>query len=122
MHARYRAVKVFLDEGVNVISDDLIYTRAWLIDLLDVFGGYDVWLVGLHVSDEEGARRERERFGRVAGANRGSALAAHTDLEYDFELDSTDVPIPALAAELHEKLQACPRPAAFERLRKRLLT
>jgi chloramphenicol 3-O phosphotransferase len=65
MHARYRAIKVFLDEGINAMSDDLIYTRAWLIDLLDLFEDYDVWLVGLHVSDEEGARRSwRPNFTR----------------------------------------------------------
>ena len=122
MHARYLAIKVYLDEGMNVISDDLIWTRGWLVDLLRIFEGYEVWLVGIHVSDEEGGRRENERVGRIAGANRGSARAAHADLEYDFELDTTEVPIPALARELHEKYQAMRRPEAFDRLRKRFLS
>lgn len=122
MHARYLAIRAFLDEGINVISDDLIWTRDWLIDLLSTFDGYDVWLVGLHVSDEEGARRERERGGRIAGSNRGSAVLAHADMEYDFELDTTGVAPQVLAQDICEKYQALPRPTAFDRLRRRFIS
>lgn len=85
------------------------------------FEGYAVWLVGLHVSDEEGARRESERSGRIAGANRGSAVAAHADMEYDFELDTTEVGTQALARELCEKYQALPHSTAFDRLHERFI-
>jgi chloramphenicol 3-O phosphotransferase len=119
MHARYLAIRIYLDEGMNVISDDLIWTQDWLVDFLQIFDGYEVWMVGIHVSDEEGARRESERSGRVAGANRGSARAAHADLEYDFELDTTESPIAAVARELYEKYQGCRHPGAFGRLRTR---
>lgn len=121
MHARYLAIRVVLDEGINVISDDLIWTRDWLVDFLSIFDGYEVWLVGLHVSDEEGARREGERTGRIAGASRGSAVAAHADMEYDFELDTSDAVTQALARELHERYKALPGSAAFDRLRKRFI-
>jgi chloramphenicol 3-O phosphotransferase len=121
MHARYLAIRVCLDQGMNVIADELIFKRDWLVDFLRIFEGYEVWLVGLHVSDEEGARRERERS-RVAGANRGSALAAHADAEYDVEIDTTDGQLAALARDLHSKYLACRHPEAFGRLRKRLLT
>jgi chloramphenicol 3-O phosphotransferase len=120
MHARYLAIKVYLDEGINVISDDLIWTRDWLVDFLRIFEGYEVWLAGTHVSDEEGARREVERGDRIGGVNRGSAQAAHEDLEYDFEIDTTGIPLSALASELQQKYQSCPKPGAFERLRKSL--
>jgi chloramphenicol 3-O phosphotransferase len=119
MHARYLAIRVYLDAGMNVISDDLIWTRGWLVDLLQTFDGYEVWMVGIHVSDDEGARRESERSGRIAGSNRGSARAAHADVEYDFELDTTEIPIAGAARELHEKYQACRHPGAFGRLRAR---
>jgi chloramphenicol 3-O phosphotransferase len=52
---------------------------------------------------------------------RGSARAAHADVEYDFEIDTTDAPLPKLARELYEGYQTCRNPAAFDRLRKRLL-
>lgn len=48
------------------------------------------WIVGVHVSDAEGARRERQRGGRVDGANRGSARATHALVDYDFEIDTTE--------------------------------
>ena len=121
MRARYRAIRVYLEEGINVIADDLIWTREWLVDFLRIFEGYEVWLVGVHVSDEEGARREAERYNGIPGTNRGSARAAYADVEYDFEIDTTDPPLPELARELHEKYQTCRHPEAFDRLRERFL-
>ncbi|GAB3032198.1 hypothetical protein MBOU_12670 [Mycobacterium bourgelatii] len=115
-------IRAFLDEGINVIADDLIWTRDWLLDLLRVFTGYQVWLVGVHVSDEEGARREAARGNRLAGVNRGSARAAHAHTEYDFEIDTTDVPMPELARQLHDRYESCRQPAAFARLSSRYLS
>jgi chloramphenicol 3-O phosphotransferase len=122
MHARYLAIRVYLDEGINVIADDLIWTRDWLIDFLRIYQGYQVWLVGVHVSDEEGARREVQRGNRIAGASRGSARAAHAHLEYDFDIDTTDGLMPELARELHARYHACPQPGAFDQLRSRFLS
>lgn len=121
MHARYRAIRAYLEDGRNVIADDVIWKRAWLLDALRIFEGCKVWLVGIHVSDQEGARRETERGDRRAGWNRGSARAAHADVEYDFELDTTDRSVPTLARELYEMYQACRAPKAFDRLRERFL-
>jgi chloramphenicol 3-O phosphotransferase len=121
MHARYLAIRVFLDEGINVVADDLIWTHDWLVDFLRIFEGYQVWLVGVHVSDEEGARREVERYSGIPGTNRGSARAAHADMEYDFELDTTDAAMPVLARELYDGYQTCRHPWAFDRLRERFL-
>ncbi|BBA87664.1 hypothetical protein MPSD_20970 [Mycobacterium pseudoshottsii JCM 15466] len=73
MHARYHAIRAYLDNGMNVVADDVIWKREWLIDTLQIFEGAQVWMVGVHVSDEEGARREEERGDRYAGWNRGSA-------------------------------------------------
>jgi chloramphenicol 3-O phosphotransferase len=118
MHARYLAIRVYLDEGINVIADDMIWTRDWLVDFLRIFEGYEVWLVGVHVSDEEGARREADRYSGIPGTNRGSARAAHADLEYDFEIDTTVGLLPELAREVNERYQDCRHPGAFDRLRK----
>jgi chloramphenicol 3-O phosphotransferase len=94
MHARYLAIRVYLDEGINVVADDLIWMRDWLVDFLRIFEGYQVWLIG----------------------------AAHADMEHDFELDTTDIPMPALARELYDGYQTCRNPEAFDRLRKRFLS
>ena len=124
MHARYHAIRAYLDHGMNVIADDVIWKRDWLLDALQIFHGYQVWMVGVHVSDAEGARREQERGNRYPGWNRGSARAAHADAdaEYDFEVDTTPIPVAALARRLLGLYQACPNPQAFDRLRRRLLS
>jgi chloramphenicol 3-O phosphotransferase len=122
MHARYHAIRAYLDNGMNVVADDVIWTRKWLVDALRVFDGCQVWMVGVRVSDAEGARREAERGDRYAGWNRGSARAAHADAEYDFELDTTATPAPALARHLHQRYLACREPGAFHRLQKRFLS
>lgn len=121
MHARHHAIRAYLDNGMNVIADDVIWKRDWLLDALEVFRGCQVWMVGVHVSDAEGARREQERGNRYPGWNRGSARAAHADAEYDFELDTTATPVAVLARRLDELYRACPEPTAFDRLRQRLL-
>nr|WP_234712962.1 hypothetical protein [Mycolicibacterium komanii]CRL76981.1 putative O-phosphotransferase [Mycolicibacterium komanii] len=121
MHARYLAIRAYLDEGINIISDDMFWTREWLVDFLETFEGYRVWLFGIHVSDQEGARREAQRLGRVTGSCRGSTLAAHADAEYDFELDTTGVPVRALAQKLYERYSALETPNAFRCLRKHFL-
>jgi chloramphenicol 3-O phosphotransferase len=122
MHARYRAIRAYLDEGINVVADDVIWKREWLLDALRVFEGCKVWLVAIRVSDEVGARREAARGDRRPGWNRGSARAAHADAEYDFEVDTTVGSIPALAGELFQKYELCRDPKAFDRLRRRFLT
>ncbi|MHA7650586.1 phosphotransferase-like protein [Mycobacterium sp. ML4] len=121
MRARHQAIRAYLDHGMNVIADDVIWTRDWLVDALRVFRGYQVWMVGVHVSDAEGARREQERGDRYPGWNRGSARAAHADAEYDVELDTTATPVAVLARRLFGFYRACPEPQAFTRMRTRLL-
>ena len=95
---------------MNVIADDVIWKRDWLLDALRIFRGYQVWMVGVHVSDAEGARREQERGDRHPGWNRGSARAAHADAEYDFEVDTTATPVAVLARRLDGLYRACPEP------------
>jgi chloramphenicol 3-O phosphotransferase len=121
MRARYLAIRAYLDQGMNVIADDVMWKRAWLLDALEIFDGYPVWFVGVRVSDEEGARREIQRGDRHAGWNRGSARAAHADARYDVELDTTVRPSHLLAADLQEQMASAGSPQAFSLLRKQYL-
>lgn len=116
MYARYRAIKAYLDLGVHVIADDVVWKREWLVDMVRLFEGYHATLVGVRVSDAEGARREIQRGDRHAGWNRGSARAAHAYARYDLEVDTTDAPPSALARDLVARLAAC-EPTAFAALR-----
>src|SRR5262249_33617950 len=112
MHARYQAIRAYLEHGMNVIADDVIWKCEWLVGALPIFEGDQGLVVGVRLSGEEGARREEERGARHPGWDRGSARAAHADAEYDFELDTTATPAPAPARELHERYQACLQPTS----------
>jgi len=110
MRARYRAIRVYLEEGINVIADDLIWTREWLVDFLRIFEGYEVWLVGVTYRMRKAPVGGRA-LQRHPGTNRGSARAAYADVEYDFEIDTTDAPLPELA----ESSMRNTRPVAIPR-------
>jgi chloramphenicol 3-O phosphotransferase len=122
MIARYGAIRAYLDAGLDVIADDVVWKQDWLACATRVFDGCRVWFVGVHVADEEGARREVLRGDRHGGWNRGSARAAHTNARgiYDFEIDTTERPPHVLARDLAERIEACSEPTAFARLRAEL--
>jgi chloramphenicol 3-O phosphotransferase len=119
MYARYRATAAYLASGLNVIADEVLWKRAWLADALRVFEPYDVYFIGVHVADAEGARRERERGDRHAGWNRGSARCAHQNAQgtYDLEVDTTHQTPSQCAARIKAALNGGLKPTAFAKLR-----
>jgi chloramphenicol 3-O phosphotransferase len=119
MYARYRATAAYLDAGLNVIADEVLWKPEWLADALRVFEPYEVTFIGVHVSDAEGARRERERGDRHAGWNRGSARMAHLNARgvYDLEIDTTHETPASAAQKIKDALDGGLRPAAFAKLR-----
>jgi chloramphenicol 3-O phosphotransferase len=119
MLGRYRAIRVYLDLGLNVIADDVVWKRDWLIDTLKVLQDYRVFFIGVHVSDEEGARREQVRGDRHIGWNRGSARAAHREAVYDLEVDTSAATPEACAHQIKQALDGGLEPAAFATLRGR---
>jgi chloramphenicol 3-O phosphotransferase len=118
MYARYRATAAYLESGLNVVADEVVWKPEWLADALKVFEPYEVYFVGVHVSDAEGARRERERGNRHAGWNRGSARYAHQNARgvYDYEIDTTHESPAACAARVKAALSGV-TPVAFPKLR-----
>lgn len=84
MHISYQAMAAFLNNGINIISDQLFWNPNWFRAALDTFINFDVFLVGMLVSDQEGARRENSRGSanahdiledsRMGGWNRTSAF------------------------------------------------
>lgn len=120
MYGRYRALRGYLDMGIPVIADEVLWKREWLLDALQVLEGYEVHFVGATISDEEGARRERIRGDRHTGWDRGSQRYAHRDAIYDFHLDTSDDPTPQTsAARLKAYLDEGRAPTAFARLREK---
>lgn len=122
MRARYRAIAQFLDEGLNVIADDVIWKREWLIDALKILAPCRVFMVGVFVSDAEGARREEIRGDRHPGWDRGSARYAHHDAIYDLTVDTTLMTPEQEAARIKQALDARPEGDAFGQMRRKFLS
>jgi len=121
MRARYRAIAQFLDEGLNVIADDVIWKREWLLDALEILAPYRVFMVGVFVSDAEGARREVVRGDRHPGWDRGSARYAHHDAIYDLTVDTTTMTPEQEAARVKAALDSRPQGDAFNEMRRKFL-
>lgn len=122
MAARYPAIRSYLDVGFHVVADEVLWRREWLIDALKALEDYRVYLIGVHVSDEEGARRESMRGDRHSGWNRGSARVAHRNCpKYDYEIDTTIKSPEECAKELVQEIEAGLKPRAFEQLQAELI-
>lgn len=121
MRGRTKAIAQFLELGLNVVADDVIWKREWLLDALRVFAPYRVYFVGVFVSDEEGARREQQRGDRHDGWDRGSARYAHHDAIYDLRIDTTHQTPWGCADEIKLALRKGLSPTAFEDMRRRYL-
>jgi len=121
MLGRYLAIEQFLKLGFNVVADDVIWKRDWLLDALRIFAPYRVYMVGVFVSDEEGARREIQRGDRHAGWDRGSARYAHHDATYDLKIDTTFESPDQAAREIKAALDAGLKPGAFVEMRRKFL-
>ena len=119
MEGRYLGIRQFLDLGFNVVADDVIWKREWLLQALQLFEDYRVYFVGVFVSDAEGARRETARGDRHAGWDRGSARFAHHDAIYDMTVDTTDHDPEQCALEIKRALADNARPKAFAEMRRR---
>jgi chloramphenicol 3-O phosphotransferase len=122
----YLSIAVFLDKGINIISDQLFWSPAWFKAALDAFIPFKVFFVGMFVSDEEGARRENKRGagdeqnviegGRLGGWNRTSAIVTHKNMVYDFEIDNTSLSIEETASGIKTAYENTPEPQAFKKL------
>lgn len=130
MYACYRAIASYLEYGVNVVSDQLFWKPEWFLDLLTVMKPYYVFYVGMTVSDEEGARREKmrgaggasdtESGGRPEGWNRCSAQITHKGMVYDYEIDNTNLSPYETAECIKKSYEECKKPTAFDQLRQKL--
>jgi chloramphenicol 3-O phosphotransferase len=110
-----------IDLGFNVIADEVIWKREWLISLLEVFAAYRVYFFGVYVSDEEGERGETARGDRRPGWDRGSASRAHEDAIYDLTIDTTLERPTEAAMEIKPALTSGLAPVAFDQLRRHFI-
>lgn len=121
MLARYKAMASYLDRGMNVIADEVFWSRDWLLESLYRFAPFRTYYIGMYCDDAEISRREIERGDRYCGWARGSQIYAHLDAQYDFKIDSTSKTPAQCAQLLLEYVAANPEPQAASLMRSMFL-
>ena len=115
-----RAIAAFAGAGTDVVVDDLLLERDFLLDYLDAFAGLDVVFVGVRCDLATVKSRESSRPGRFPGTAAAHYLRVHEGCEYDVEVDTAACSPREAARQVIAVRQALPRPTAFDRLRMRL--
>ena len=98
MSGMRHAIAAMADQGNNLVVDDVFWNgeeRAYR----RLLQGHDVRLVALTASLNAIEDRERRRGDRELGLARWQFERVHRDIDYDLEIDTTDL-TPAEAAKL----------------------
>ncbi len=125
--ARFLAVTHFLDQGIDVIADELFWQPHDLIPFLQALAGYPVFIIGMTAATEIGVQREAKRSTNVKNANAqenfrptGMHLASrctHEFMNYDILIDSTSITTDQCAQACWQYLEETdPQPTAFNQL------
>ncbi|HEV2512743.1 chloramphenicol phosphotransferase CPT family protein [Bosea sp. (in: a-proteobacteria)] len=101
--------------GNNLIVEHIMESRAWLLRLVRLLEGQDVFFVGLHCDLAELERREIARGDRRIGDARRDFHQIHSYCRYDAELDSAVAP-EANADRLIAAWRSRTTPSALQRL------
>lgn len=117
MLARYNSMAAYLQRGLNVIADEVFWSKEWLLESLRVFRNYTCYFVGIVCEDAELSRREIQRGDRYLGWARGSQIYAHKDAIYDLKIDNTHKSPVECAREIKVFVEANPAPTAADQMR-----
>lgn len=110
-----QSLLAYVSRGNNLIVEHIMESRAWLLRLVRLLAGQDVFFVGLHCDLAELERREIARGDRRIGDARRDFQQIHSYCCYDAELDSATAP-EANADRLIAAWHARTTPSAFQRL------
>ena len=101
-----RAVAAFAREGGNVIVDDLLLDRAYVLDYVESLRGLSVTLVGVRCPLEVVNAREAARPGRFPGTAESHFHTVHAHCIYDVEVDTGSTPPRACAERVVRAMDA----------------
>ena len=116
-----RAMRALVDEGVNIIIDDIILAPEFLTDYLYTFEGCDVWFVGVRCELTIIETREQARLGRFPGTAFGRSQICHAHGIYDVEVDTGSNDPDRCVQDVISRVKEGPG-IAFDQLRKQLTT
>lgn len=84
----HRTIKMFSDQGVNLIVDTILHEEYSREDYLECFSKYPILFVGVHCPLNELERREKERGDRRVGNAASQLSFVHKREIYDIEVNT----------------------------------
>jgi len=111
-----RNIRGLVEQGLNVIIDDIILEPAFLEDYLSVFEDLTVLFVAVRCPRTVINARESQRPGRFPGTAIGHFESCHAHGTYDIEVDTGTTKSAICAEQIAEALFSQSSPTAFQRL------
>ena len=84
-----RSIASCARSGLNVIVDDMITEKEFVVDYVNVLQELNVLCVGIFCERDELVKRENTRMGRFVGTAISHADTVHRFMQYDVEIDNT---------------------------------
>lgn len=113
----HHAVAALSRSGINVIMDHVLVDPAWVREIVDLFNGLPVIIVGIRCPLEVLIERESARKNRTPGQAAAQYPLLHRNMIYDVEVD-TSITNPLDCARMIEKRVNSPEPLqAISRIR-----
>ncbi len=104
-----RAIAAFVKVGNNVIIDDILFKKEYLLDYAAALDGLEAWLIGVRCSLEIVNERETKRMGRFPGTATSHYDEVHAHGSgYDLEIDTTSSTPRECAERIIERLDSPP--------------
>ena len=129
--ARFQNVCNFVDQGISVFCDEVIWNLDERCEMLKGYLGYKVYMIGVRIDPELAEQRAKGRSNskenyennfRPQGMHRASAEATHQFTEYDIDIDATGLSREDFAKQVWQEIQALSEPTAFKTMCDRYLT
>ena len=111
-----RAAAAFAEAGLDVVIDDLLLEREFLLDYLAVFAEHTVVFVAVRCDLATLNAREARRLGRFPGTAAAHVARVHRGRQYDVQVDTATTAPGECAAQVMAAAQAR-RCSAFVRMR-----
>ena len=111
-----RAMAAMLSAGNNIIIDDIVMEKDFLMDYLTVFNGLKLYFVGVKCPYSVIEERESNRPGRFPGTAFGQMQICHSHNIYDVQVNTAEHLPEACALMIIERIRKGP-PEAFRLLR-----
>ncbi len=119
LEVMHHTVAASAAQGFNLIIDDVLLERRWLLDYLRVLRDFEVWFVQVYCPLEVLEARERARGDRTVGQARGQAMHIHQHGVYDLTVDTSRLSVREAVEQVKAALGQ--KPTAFDQLRASLL-